>query len=294
MPADDLGRVGIWTFALDQQPIAAARELAAELDELGYGAIWLPEAVGKDPLVHAAMLLEASPSIRVATGIASVYARDAMAMAAGHQTLTEAFGDRFVLGVGVSHQPMVEGLRGHHYDKPLAYMRSYLEAMDAALYLGAAPDRTPRRVIGALGPKMLALAATHADGAHPYNGTPEHTAAAREILGPDKMLAPELAVIVETDADLARAAGREHLATYLDLPNYTNNLRRHGFGDADFADGGSDRLIDAVVPWGDETAIAAAVAAHHDAGADHVCVQVVAPRSTVPLAEWRLLAAALC
>ncbi len=289
----DRGGVGIWTFALDQLPIGAAQEAAGELDELGYGTIWLPEAVGKDPLVHAGLLLSATSTIGVATGIASIFTRDAMAMTAAHNTLTEAFGDRFVLGLGVSHQPMVEGMRGHRYGRPLTAMRTYLEAMDQALYLGAASTETPRRVIGALGPKMLALAASHADGAHPYNVTPAHTADARRILGADKWLAPELAVVLETDPAVARAAGRDHLAIYLGLVNYTNNLRRLGFGDDDFADGGSDRLIDALVPWGDEATIAAAVAEHHLAGADHVAVQVVVPDGTVPRAEWRRLAEAL-
>ncbi|MCU0274957.1 MAG: LLM class F420-dependent oxidoreductase [Acidimicrobiales bacterium] len=290
----DIGRVGLWTFALDQMPTPQAQATLAEIEELGYGAVWIPEAVGRDPLVHAALLLSATQRITVATGIANIYSRDAMAMAAGHKTLTEAFPDRFLLGLGVSHQPMVEGFRGHTYGPPLATMRSYLDAMDAALYMAAPPTTEPRRCIGALGPKMLGLAAERTWGAHPYNVTAEHTAQAREILGADRLLAPELAVVLDTDPVTARATGREHLSIYLGLPNYVNNLLRLGFTEADVADGGSDRLIDAIVPWGDEARIAAAVAEHHDAGADHVCVQVIVPRGAdAPMEQWRRLAPAL-
>lgn len=290
----DIGRVGIWTFALDQMPTPRACETLGELEDLGYGAVWIPEAVGRDPLVHAALLLSGTERIAVATGIATIYARDAMAMAAGHKTLTEAFPDRFLLGLGVSHQPMVEGFRGHAYGPPVATMRAYLDAMDAALYMAAPPTTEPRRCIGALGPKMLALAAERTWGAHPYNVTAEHTAQARAILGPGKLLAPELAVVLDTDPASARAAGREHLAIYLGLPNYVNNLFRLGFGESDVADGGSDRLVDAIVPWGDEDRIAAAVGEHHAAGADHVCVQVIVPRGApAPLEQWRRLAPAL-
>jgi len=291
----DIGKVGIWTFSLDQAPYAKACELAAEIESLGYGALWIPEAVGKDPLVSSALLLAATKRLAVATGIANIYARDPMAMAQGHKTLTEAFPNRFVLGLGVSHRPMVEGLRGHTYAKPIATMRAYLEGMDKALYLAAAPSAAPRRVIGALRPRMLGLAAELSDGAHPYNVPAEHTDAARRILGPGKLLAPELAVTLETDAAAARAIGRAHLAIYLGLPNYTNNLRNHGFGDADFADGGSDRLVDALVAWGSVERVQAAVKAHLDAGADHVCVQVLVPREggAFPAAGWRALAPAL-
>jgi probable F420-dependent oxidoreductase len=294
--AHDLGPIGIWTFAFDQLPAAQARELAAEVEQLGFGAIWIPEAVGKDPLVHSALLLGATQRIVLATGIASIYARDAMSMKQGQMTLTEAFPDRFVLGLGVSHAPMVEGMRGHTYAKPFAAMRDYLDAMDAALYLGAPPSASPRTVIGALGPKMLSLAGERTQGAHPYNVTAEHTASAREILGPDKLLAPEVAVAVESDPDTARALGRAHLAIYLGLPNYVNNILRLGFTDADVSDGGSDRLVDALVAWGTPDEIAAKVRVHHQAGADHVCLQVLAPRDAggPPIEQWRRLAEVLC
>jgi probable F420-dependent oxidoreductase len=290
----DLGRVGIWTFALDLQPVARAREVAAELEELGYGAIWIPDAVGRDPLVHAALLLGETNRIAVGTGIAQIYGRDPMTMTGGWKTITEAFPSRFVLGLGVSHQPMVEGLRGQTYGPPLTAMREYLERMDTAMYVAAEPTDPPRRVLAALGPRMLALAAERADGAHPYNVPPEHTARAREILGPEKLLAPEQAVLLETDPVEARRIARGHMAIYLDLPNYMNNLRRFGITDDDIADGGSDRLVDTLVAWGDVDAARARVQAHLDAGADHVAVQVLTPeRGTLPLVEWRKLAPAL-
>ena len=290
----DLGPVGIWTFALDLQPVARAREVAAELEELGYGAVWVPDAVGRDPLVHAALLLGGTSRISIGTGIAQIYGRDPMTMTGGWKTISEAFPGRFVLGLGVSHQPMVEGLRGQTYGPPLTAMREYLERMDTAMYVAAEPTEPPRRVLAALGPKMLALAADRADGAHPYNVPPEHTARAREILGPAKLLAPEQAVVLETDPVEARRIGRGHLAIYLDLPNYMNNLRRFGITDDDIAEGGSDRLVDTLVAWGDVDAIRARVRAHLDAGADHVAVQVLTPdRGTLPLDEWRELAPVL-
>jgi probable F420-dependent oxidoreductase len=290
----DLGRVGIWTFALDLQPTARARELAAEIEALGYGAIWVPDAVGRDPLVHAALLLSGTDRIAVGTGIAQIWGRDPMSMNAGWKTVCEAFPGRFVLGLGVSHQPMVEGLRGQSYARPLTAMREYLDGMDGAMYAASEPAELPTRVLAALGPKMLALASERADGAHPYNVPPEHTALAREILGPDKLLAPEQAVLLETDPAEARRIGRAHFAIYQGLPNYTNNLRRFGITDDDLAGEGSDRLVDTLVAWGDVDVIRARVRAHLDAGADHVAVQVLKPRRTeVPLDDWRELAPAL-
>lgn len=291
----DLGRIGVWTFALDQQPAARAQELAAELESLGYGAVWVPEAVGRDPLVGASILLSGTERLVVATGIATIYARDAMAMNAGWRTLTEAYPDRFLLGLGVSHRPMVEGLRSHEYLPPLGAMRDYLDAMDAGLYLAVPPTTTPQRVLAALGPKMLELARERADGAHPYLVTPEHTARARQILGEDRLLAPDQKVILETDPEAARAIARESLAVYVPgLPNYVNNLRRLGFTDDDFASPLSDRLVDAVIAWGDVETVAARVRAHHEAGADHVAVQVQ-PIGDIDrvMADYRRLAEAL-
>jgi probable F420-dependent oxidoreductase len=275
VPAD-LGRVGIWTFALDQLPAARAREAAAELETMGWGAIWIPEAVGRDPLVSAALLLSATQRCVVATGIASIYARDPLAMTSGWHALSEAFPNRFVLGLGVSHRPMVEGMRGGVYRAPLATMHAYLDGMDRAPYLAAPPTAPPERVLAALGPKMLQLARDRTRGAHPYLVTPEHTATARSILGPDRLLAPEQKVLLETDPDRARRIARESLAVYLpSLPNYVNNVRRLGFTDDDLGDPLSDRLVDALVAWGTIDSIAARIRAHHDAGADHVAVHVL-------------------
>ena len=286
-----LGRVGLWTFQLDLQPASAARETVAELEDLGYPTVWLPEAVGREPFVNSAVLLGATERMVIATGIVGIWGRDAMTMAAGQLSLNEAFADRFLLGIGVSHQPMVDFVRGHQYDKPLTKMREYLEAMDRAIYMAPRPAEEPRRVLAALGPKMLELAAAKALGAHPYFVPVEHTAFARGVLGDGPMLCPEQAVVLNTDAAQARAAARLHMATYLTLPNYTNNLRRLGWTDDDLADGGSDKLVDAIVAWGDEAAIVARVQAHLDAGADHVCVQVLGENATaLPFDEWRRLA----
>jgi probable F420-dependent oxidoreductase len=292
---EGVGRVGLWTAALDAQPRTRAQEVAAEIEELGYGAIWIPEAVGRDPLVHAALLLSGTERVSLATGIASIHARDPVAMNSGWKTVSEAFPGRFVLGLGVSHAPMVEGLLHKPYGPPLTAMRAYLDAMDAAMFFAAEPSERPRRVLAALGPKMLALAKERADGAHPYNVTPEHTAIARETLGDGPLLAPEQAVLLETDPAEARRIAREHMKVYLGLPNYTNNLRRLGFDDDDLAPPGSDRLADALVAWGDAETIAARIRAHHDAGADHVAVQVLTAEgySGLPIAQWRELAPAL-
>jgi probable F420-dependent oxidoreductase len=284
----------VWTFSLELQPASRAREAAAEIEALGYGALWIPEAMGREALTHSALLLGATRRITIATGIANVWGRDAMAMAAAQKTLDEAFPERFLLGIGVSHAPLVEGMRGHRYEKPLSFMRRYLDAMDAAPFMAYPPSAAPRRVIGALAPKMLKLAAERTAGAHPYFVPPEHTARAREIMGAGPLLAPEQALVLHTDPARARAIARAHMAIYLGLPNYARNLHSLGFGDDDLRDGGSDRLVDAIVAWGDVDALRARVRAHHAAGADHVCVQVLPedPRA-LPLAEWRELAPAL-
>ncbi len=294
MTSTQLGRVGLWTHALDMVPMSRARELAVEIEELGYGTILLPETAGRDPLVAAALLLDSTSRIVVGTGIAGIYSRDALAMACGHKSLTEAYPDRFVLGLGVSHAVAVEALRGHTYGKPLTAMREYLDRMDAAPYFAYAPAAPPVRVLAALGPRMLELAAERAAGAHPYFVPVEHTALAREHLGPDALLLPEQKVVLETDPVRAREIARAAMAVYLGLPNYTNNLRRLGYGDDDLAGGGSDRLVDAIVAWGDDAAIRARVDAHLAAGADHVAIQVcTGDLTTVPVDAWRRLAPAL-
>lgn len=290
----DIGRTGVWSFQLDLVPASRSRELAAELEELGFGALWVPEAVGREAFTNAAVLLGGTSRMTIATGIASIWARDAMAASAAHKTLAEAYPGRFLLGLGVSHQPMVDHLRGHHYAKPYSAMSAYLDAMDSTVFMAAEPTVAPRRVLAALQPKMLRLSATRADGAHTYFVPPEHTAAARAELGDDALLAVEQAVVLETDPSRAREVARTHTAIYTGLPNYANNLRRFGFEDHDFDDAGSDRLVDAIVAWGTLDDAAARVRAHRDAGADHVCVQVVAAdTSQPPVWEWRELAAAL-
>jgi probable F420-dependent oxidoreductase len=288
-----LGRIGIWTRQFEDQPAAKAQQAAAELETLGYGAIWFGEAVGREALSNAGLLLAGTKRIAIATGIANIYARDPVTMAAGLNTLSEAYPGRFVLGLGVSHVPLVE-LRGHRYEKPIATMRAYLDAMDQAPYRAVPPSEKPVRMLAALGPKMLQLAAERTGGAHPYNTNPEHTAQARAILGPQPCLCPEQAVVLETNAAKAREIGRTFLTLYLTLPNYTNNFLRLGFTEADFQNGGSDRLIDAIVAWGDVAAIRGRIQAHHAAGADHVCIQVLtADPKALPMAEWRELAPAL-
>jgi len=290
----DIGRVGIWNFTLETLPATRAQEVAAEIEELGFKVVWIPEAVGREVFTHAGLLLAGTRRLVVASGIANIYARDPMTMAAAQKTLTEAYPDRFLLGIGVSHAPLVEGVRGHRYEKTLTKMRVYLDAMDAALYSSPQPPVEPVRVIGALAPRMLKLAAERTAGAHPYFVPPEHTAQARQIMGEGPLLAPEQAVVLETDATKARDIARAHMATYIGLPNYVNNLKRLGFTDDDIANGGSNRLVDTIVAWGDVGAIVRRVRAHHDAGANHVCVQVLPPDPReVPSQQWRELAPAL-
>lgn len=287
----DIGRIGIWTAALDQQPAARAQEAAREIEALGYGALWFPEALGREAFTNAAVLLAGTRRLVVATGIANIWVRDATAMAAAQKTLAAAYPDRFLLGMGVSHAPLV-GMRGHDYGKPLTAMQRYLDAMDAAPFLALAAATPPPRVIAALAPKMLQLAAARAWGSHTYFVPPEHTAHARAALGPNALLAPEQAVVLETDATTARAIAREHMAMYLALPNYVNNLKRLGFSADDVANGGSDRLVDAIVVWGTVETVATRVRAHHDAGANHVCLQVLdADPRVLPIRQWRDLAA---
>lgn len=291
----DIGRVGIWTSALEAQPAERARQAAQELEALGFPMLWINETTGRDPFVLATMLLSSTSSLKVATGIANIYARDALTMSASQKTLAEAFPGRFVLGLGVSSPVLVEKVRKHSYDKPLSYMREYLDAMDAAPYHSVPPPDAPLRVLAALGPKMLALAATRAGGAHPYLTTPDHTRQARAIMGPDVLLAPEQMVVLESDPDAARAVARPAVGFYLRAPGYLANLRRMGFTEDDWADpkSPSDRLIDGIVAWGGLEAIARRVREHHDAGADHVCIQVLVPPGELPLTQWRELAAAV-
>jgi probable F420-dependent oxidoreductase len=228
----------------------------------------------------------------VATGIASIWARDALAARNGALALAEAFPGRFTLGLGVSHAPAVK-LRGQDYNKPLTAMRTYLDGFAAAPYDGVAPAVPVPSVLAALRPKMLDLARERTAGAHPYFVPVEHTAIARERLGPDALLAPEVSVVLESDPAAARERARRFMGLYLQLPNYTNNLRDLGWSPADFVDGGSDALVDAIVGWGDADAVAGRVRAHLAAGADHVCVQPVATSVDHAVRELQALAPAL-
>jgi len=289
-----LGPIGIWSFQLETCPAAKAQEIASELEQLGFGALWFGEAAGCEAFTHAGLLLAGTKRIVIATGIANIYARDPVAMSAAQKTLAEAYPGRFVLGMGVSHVPLVEQMRGHRYEKPVSTMRAYLDAMDRAPFNAAPPPAKPVRVLAALGSKMLQLAAERADGAHPYNVNPEHTAQARQILGKVPYLCPEQAVVLETNPAKAREIGRAFLGFYLVLPNYTNNFLRLGFKEEDFKNGGSDRLIDAIIAWGDLDAIRKRIREHQSAGADHVCIQVLtADPKVIPMPQWRELASAL-
>jgi probable F420-dependent oxidoreductase len=277
-----IGKLGIW-FSHNAMSMAESVAFAQRVEACGYGALWIPEAVGREPFVHLAYLASQTSALVLATGIANIWARDAVTMAAAQKTLVELSGNRFVLGLGVSHAPLVEGVRGHRYHRPLSYMRDYLDKMAAAIYDSPAPADKPPVVLAALRQNMLALARDKANGAHPYFVPPAHTRRARQSLGPDKLLAPAQAVIWETDPVTARAAAREYMKTYVPrLPNYQNNLMELGYTDADFANGCSDRLVDDIVAWGDVTTIKSRIQAHYEAGADHVCILPLATTGRLP------------
>jgi probable F420-dependent oxidoreductase len=284
------GTVGLWTMSLDAVAPQRSMEIAQEIESLGYGALWYPEAWGREALTNAALLLSATSRIVVASGIANIWGRDAVAASNGAKTLTTASSGRFVLGLGVSHLPLVEGLRGHVYKTPLNAMREFLLAMDKAPMFADEGSTRVARVLAALGPKMLELSATLADGALPYLVTPEHTALARQSLG-EAFLGVEQAVVLGQSREEFLRRAHEHLEIYTGLPNYRESWRRLGFGDEDFVRGGSDRLCDAMVVHGDENTVLERIAAHRAAGADHVCLQVLAADiATPPLDEWRRLA----
>jgi probable F420-dependent oxidoreductase len=290
---EQLGRVGVWLGGLGRTAWPEARDAARRIEALGYGALWLSETpTGREPLAHSALLLGATERIPVATGIASIWARDALAARNGALALGEAFPGRFTLGLGVSHAPAVQ-MRGQEYNKPLTAMKGYLDALDAAAYDGVAPSVPVPLVLAALRPKMLELSRDRTSGAHPYFVPVEHTRIARERLGAGPLLAPELTIVLERDARVARERARSFMKLYLGLTNYTNNLRDFGWGDGDLADGGSDALVDAIVGWGGVDDVAARVQAHLDAGADHVCVQPVGVPIATAVRELEQLAPAL-
>ncbi len=288
----EISPIGLRAGSIQQLPGPHAQDLAAEVEDLGYSVLWLTEGGPREPFVLATQLLDATRDLVVATGVCTIYARDPLAMVAAQYTLADAFPERFLLGLGVSHRSLVEGIRGHHYLPPVAAMTEYLAAMDAAPF--ARPEIPPRHVLAALGPRMLDLSVRFADGAHPYVAPPEHTAIARAALGPGPLLAPDQVVLLDENPETARAAARDMLHIYLTLPNYLMHFRRLGFTEDDISNGGSDGLVDALVAWGDEETVRARVLAHLGAGADHVCLQVLSTqRGVPPVEQWRRIADAL-
>lgn len=269
-----IDRLAVWINTIGYRS-ADLVALARRLESWGYGTLWINDGMGSDPMVLAARILAGTQRLQVALGVANIYSRDPTMMVGAQYGLNEQWDGRFLLGMGISHPFIVEGMRGHSYRRPVATMRAYLEAMAAVAYAGPPPAEKPLTVIAALGPKMLELARDMADGAHPFATTPAHTAMARGILGPGKLLLVEQKVLLETDPVAARAMGRGLAAGLASIPNYRRNLERMGFAEADFAGGGSDRLADALLAWGDEAAIRQRIRDHHDAGADQVAIQVM-------------------
>jgi probable F420-dependent oxidoreductase len=285
--------VGIWTATLDALPPAAVVAAAQEIEALGYGSLWFGEAYGRESLTTAQLLLGATRQLVVGTGIATIYARGAMATGAAARLLEALAPSRFLLGLGVSHRPLVERDRGRRYEPPLAAMSAYLDDLAAATYY-AADDSMPPVVLAALGPTMLRLARDRTAGAHSYLVTPQHTAAARAALGPAPLLVVEQAVVCSNDRREALRRAHEHLSVYTGLPNYRASWVRSGFDADDWVRGGSPRLADAMVVAGDAADIRARVDAHLAAGADHVCLQLLGPDPfTAPVEDWRALAAGL-
>lgn len=299
-----LGKIGLWValdgpigFFEDDRSADLGRATASRIarfaqraEQLGYAAIWFPDGFGRDSFIAASLLLASTRELIVATGISSIYSRDPVATAAAARALNEWSGGRFILGLGVSHRQVVEGIRGHDYSKPVTAMRGYLDGIGGAPYNAAPPAEKTPVMLAALRGKMLELARDRADGAHPFNVTPQHTAKAREILGPGKLLCVEQKLILENDPVQARATARAELGLYLGLENYLNSWRAMGFSDADLANGGSNHFIDSIVAWGDEKALRKRIQEHLDAGADHVCFKPVGPDNSTDMRIVELLA----
>ncbi|HLZ25799.1 MAG TPA: LLM class F420-dependent oxidoreductase [Chloroflexota bacterium] len=285
----DLGKIGVWSGALRNGERGAVLDAAAELEDLGYGTIWFPGGAHEGLTEHIESILQRTRRVGVATGIVNIWTHPAAEVAAEHHAITTAHPGRFLLGLGVSHQPVVER-SGLTYQRPLAKMTAYLDALDAAPH----PVPKAERILASLGPKSLAQAGARACGTHPYFVPPAHTRLAREALGPLAVVAPEQMVVLETDQARAREIARPLIDRYLHAPNYTNNLLRLGFTAADFSDGGSDHLVDAIVAHGDADTVMRRVQEHLDAGADHVCIQVLTPTpAAIPMDGWRQLARVL-
>ncbi|MGH2706052.1 MAG: TIGR03620 family F420-dependent LLM class oxidoreductase [Actinomycetota bacterium] len=288
-----LGPVGLWSFEFDGLHAPEAEAAAQAIERLGLRALWIGEgSASKDALAHAGLLLSFTESLVVCTGIANMWARDPVAARGGSSLLADAYPGRFVLGLGVSH-PESLPRRGHDFARPLERARAYLDAMRTARYAGPEPAEPPPILLAALGRRMLRLAAAETAGAHTYFVPVDHTAFARETLGTDPVLAVEAAVVLETDPTTAHEVARGHMRRYMRLRNYRENLLRHGFTEEDLEAGGSDSLTDALVAWGDPEAILERVRAHHEAGADHVAVQVLARNGGFPLDDITAVAAAL-
>ncbi|MFT7219049.1 MAG: putative F420-dependent oxidoreductase [Candidatus Azotimanducaceae bacterium] len=285
----DLGKLGIWYFfdGLSAKDTATA---AKRIESLGYGTLWMPETVGKNPMVVASWLLANTETLNLATGIVNIYHREPGVTMAAQKSLAEQSGGRFLLGMGVSHKPMVEGVRGLQYGPPVATMRTYIERMAASPYSGYRPAEEPPLVIAALGPKMLELAATECTGAHPYFSSPDHTKMARDIMGPEAWLCVEQKVILESDPTKARELARPVAKIYHKLPNYRNNWLRMGLSEDDI-DNLSDRFIDTTFAWGDTDAIHRRINEHMDAGATHVCIQPVNTNGKIGELHWECLEA---
>jgi probable F420-dependent oxidoreductase len=280
-----LGSTGIWSIELRMADPHEIADAAAELDDLGWGTLWFPGLGGGDILADSERLLGATRRLSVAIGVASIWRHPAGEIAVGHARLQKTYARRHVLGLGVS-DPAAAHAVGHPY-RPLADMGRYLDDLDQA----PAPVPAAERLMAALGPRMTELAGQRTAGVHPFMVTPEYTAAARKQLGDGPLIAPYQAVVLERDPVKARAAARDFLGVFLGMDHYARSLLRQGFTEQDLAGGGSDRLIDGVVAWGDVDAIGARVRAHHQAGADHVCLHVVGAGPGMPLPQWRELAA---
>jgi len=290
-----LGRFAVWC-SLESEPLERAALAARRIEALGYSALWQPMGLRRDAMVASSLQLAATSRLVLATGIATIYERAPLAMAAAQRTLFEQSGGRFLLGLGCSHAPFTDALFARAYAPPLTAVRGYLDRMDAGLSVpGVAPargaDPPAPRVLAALGPKMLALARDRAQGAHPYFMPPEHTRRAREILGPDRWLCPEVKVVLETDPARARTLARGAGAVNIGLRNYQRAWLRLGFAESDFANGGSDRLIDATVAWGDVAAVRAHLERHLAAGATQVCIHPVHPGGIAASPAWEVLEA---
>ena len=286
----DLSKTGVWFFT-DRLNAEDAATTAKRIEALGYSALWIPETMGRNPFAHAAWLLANTERLIVATGIANIYHREPGVTVQGQKTLAEQSNNRFLLGLGVSHRPLVEGLRGLAYGPPVATMRDYLAKMDAAPYASLEPSEPPPVVIAALGPKMLELSREATAGAHPYFTSPAHTAMAREILGPQKWLCVEQKVVLEEDPAKARSLARATAKTYQALPNYRNNWLRMGLTQADIDGEGSDAFIDATFAWGDAQRVKARIDEHYAAGASHVCIQPVNRDGQFGAVDWETLEA---